>query len=274
MINKLPEIYEDEMVYSWFCRYLTYSGLWTEKEVANELFVNNNDPLSKLFIGNINDDVRKCIKSIIPIKRLFMDHTMFYAHTGYCSSEYKESFYKNLMKEPRITEMRMKRRIVENNRLKYCPLCIKEDRRKYGETYWHRIHQLRELPICPKHKCKLFDTNVEYFDTNLSQRVIKRVKPIEIFKLTKSIVYENDHLLNEIVEYTKDRFFEQDIDSININYKLLLKENPDIRKEIIHFYKNSKIQFDYYTFRRAVDDDKKNFFTMSAIYYYLESHSS
>ena len=40
MINKLPDIYEDEMVYSWFCRYLVNNGIWRKNEIAKELFVN------------------------------------------------------------------------------------------------------------------------------------------------------------------------------------------------------------------------------------------
>jgi hypothetical protein len=39
--------------------------------------------------------------------------------------------------------------------LRFCPLCTENDRQMYGETYWHREHQLTGIPICPKHLCFL-----------------------------------------------------------------------------------------------------------------------
>ena len=33
-------------------------------------------------------------------------------------------------------------------------------REKYGETYWHRMHQIYGMNICPKHLCMLYESNV------------------------------------------------------------------------------------------------------------------
>lgn len=41
--------------------------------------------------------------------------------------------------------------------LRYCPLCFKEDMENYGESYWHRIHQIPAVTVCPKHLCRVFD---------------------------------------------------------------------------------------------------------------------
>lgn len=34
---------------------------------------------------------------------------------------------------------------------KFCPMCVKEDRQCYGETYWHRIHQIHGVEVCSHH---------------------------------------------------------------------------------------------------------------------------
>lgn len=34
---------------------------------------------------------------------------------------------------------------------RYCPLCVEEDRRRYGEAYWHREHQLNWVGVCGHH---------------------------------------------------------------------------------------------------------------------------
>jgi hypothetical protein len=44
--------------------------------------------------------------------------------------------------------------------LKYCPLCVNEDRENYGEAYWHRTHQIRNMKVCPKHNCNLINSTV------------------------------------------------------------------------------------------------------------------
>jgi hypothetical protein len=35
--------------------------------------------------------------------------------------------------------------------LRFCPQCVEEDRRRFGECYWHRIHQVPGIEICPLH---------------------------------------------------------------------------------------------------------------------------
>jgi hypothetical protein len=39
--------------------------------------------------------------------------------------------------------------------LRYCPACIEDDLIRYGETYWHRSHQLPAVTICVEHRRQL-----------------------------------------------------------------------------------------------------------------------
>jgi hypothetical protein len=45
-------------------------------------------------------------------------------------------------------------------RLRYCPVCTTEDRERFGETYWHRIHQAAGVAVCPQHTMWLETTDV------------------------------------------------------------------------------------------------------------------
>lgn len=45
--------------------------------------------------------------------------------------------------------------------LQFCPACAKEDDAQYGEPYWHRLHQVAGVLICPKHKVWLQQSCVE-----------------------------------------------------------------------------------------------------------------
>lgn len=48
------------------------------------------------------------------------------------------------------------------NFLRYCPLCLKVDKELYGEPYWHRIHQVPGVRVCPDHQVWLVESNVPY----------------------------------------------------------------------------------------------------------------
>lgn len=44
--------------------------------------------------------------------------------------------------------------------LRYCPLCVEQDRRLSGETYWHRVHQLAGIVVCAHHHVRLHNSSV------------------------------------------------------------------------------------------------------------------
>jgi hypothetical protein len=35
--------------------------------------------------------------------------------------------------------------------LRFCPKCVEIDRSHFGETYWHRVHQIPSVEVCPHH---------------------------------------------------------------------------------------------------------------------------
>ena len=46
-------------------------------------------------------------------------------------------------------------RYTKHDKLRYCPLCRQEDIEKYGEPYWHTVHQIELMPLCPIHRCRI-----------------------------------------------------------------------------------------------------------------------
>lgn len=43
------------------------------------------------------------------------------------------------------------------NRLRFCPSCYEQDIQRYGEPYWHRIHQLPGIYLCRQHQMILHE---------------------------------------------------------------------------------------------------------------------
>jgi len=54
----------------------------------------------------------------------------------------------------------MASRIPMPGHLRFCPVCRQEDEERFGETYWHRLHQLPGVEVCPLHQVFLEDSNV------------------------------------------------------------------------------------------------------------------
>ena len=162
MISYLPAIYPDELVYSWFCRYYIHSGCFTHKMALDDILYNRHNNPSKEFLGHLNPAAKKKIQSLYPLEEVVLDHTMFPQYARFLSLERKKNVLHHLAHDfcdahqlfailPRSESERF---------LKYCPLCVNEDRQKFGETYWHRFHQIRNLTICPRHQCLLKKSSV------------------------------------------------------------------------------------------------------------------
>jgi len=162
MIAYLPQIYPDELVYSLFCRYYIHSGCNTHKAVLDELLYKRHCNPSKEFIGHLNVDTHKQIQEIYPIKTLISEHTMFPQYGRFLPLKQKIKAMHHLefdYCDPHQLFTILPRE-KSNSFMKYCPLCANEDRQQYGETYWHRKHQIRGVMTCYKHGCMLENSSV------------------------------------------------------------------------------------------------------------------
>jgi hypothetical protein len=51
--------------------------------------------------------------------------------------------------------------------LSFCPECVIEDDFLYGETYWHRLHQIQGVLYCPKHQVRIENSSIAMKHTSL-----------------------------------------------------------------------------------------------------------
>ena len=161
MIGYLPELYPDELVYSWLSRYLVHSGHRLHSVVLKEFFCKRSDNPSKEYLGNLNDEAKKVIQEVIPLRDLILLHTMTRCARFLPLVEKKEAMHRMEFEycDPHFL-FPILIRSEEDAWIRYCPACAQEDRDTYGETYWHRKHQLRGAKVCYKHGCLLEHSTV------------------------------------------------------------------------------------------------------------------
>jgi len=163
MIAYFPPPYEDELLYSWLARYYSKSGYMAYTLAAEDLFVNKNTKPSIEFISRLTFAALEAIERYVPRARLIEKHTMFPYYVRFLERERRCKAFDAMvnMDEEYFNLLRVsKSKECIQRYLRYCPMCVTEDRAERGETYWHRIHQMRGVNVCPMHGCNLIDTDV------------------------------------------------------------------------------------------------------------------
>lgn len=163
MIAFFPEIYPDELLYSQLARYHSRSGYARYAFSVADLYKNDTTVHPDVeFVNQYTPDAMNWITKHETWESVLTHHTMYPAYIRFLPQvrrnnavnglTKREGNWKNLMCLPVSKEKRY---------IRYCPVCSGEDRRKYGETYWHREHQIQKIRVCPKHSCYLENSEIE-----------------------------------------------------------------------------------------------------------------
>ena len=86
--------------------------------------------------------------------------------------------------------------------MRYCPVCVQEDRLKLGETYWHRLHQILELPVCPIHHCKIVETNFRSSGKSSPDLIAAEI----VIPSKDNITISENEGVNELADYINHVF--------------------------------------------------------------------
>ena len=204
MITSFPNLYSDELLYSLFARYHAQSGHIAYVFAAEDLFERRATKPDIEFVDRLTPDALQLITRDMPIETVIEKHTMFPYCARFLSRDRRrqamalivqmDQRYHNLLYlTKRKTIMRY---------LRYCLLCAMEDRERYGETYWHRSHQMTGVDICPKHHCFLQNSMVQ-----ISSKPSPSLDCAEEYvPLVGDIVYCDDLRVCRIAEYVHTVF--------------------------------------------------------------------
>lgn len=163
MIAYFPQIYPDELIYSQLARYYAHTGYLAYTFAAQDLYENKAVRPDIYFVNKFSPDALRMITHSQSMQDIVMYHTMFPYYGRFINRERRQKAfdslvnmagnYHNLMAIP-------KSKYGTQRYLRYCPICADADRSQNGETYWHRIHQMIGVNICPLHFCYLINSNV------------------------------------------------------------------------------------------------------------------
>lgn len=159
-----PAPYPDELWYSVLCRYHLRSGNQSPNMTMEQLFGKEAVKVSTYFTGN---HLQKLLSRLpaggIDIESIIRKHTLFPFVTRFSAVEQRQAVFEYLKSGIGGDKLSSILRLWPYSHgkvpLRYCPVCNAESEQQYGEFYWHTHHQIRTMPLCPIHKCRLADAN-------------------------------------------------------------------------------------------------------------------
>ena len=182
-VRRPPEPYEDELWYSVLSRYHKMSGNLSENETFREIMPDMTKgtersipilTINNYSIWSMKGDERK-------LWNIYSKHTLEPYWFRFYKVNSKKSAYLQSVTKTKNKKENKQLTAFHLEKMRYCPLCAKKERKLYGETFWHRLPQIPLLVICPKHKCRLVESSVSNTRTTRSfvSSNIENCPPVE-----------------------------------------------------------------------------------------------
>lgn len=286
MIAYFPTIYPDELLYSQLARYYTKSGYMAYTFAAEELFISKTVRPDVEFLNTYTSATVEAITRWMPMEKVIEKHTMFPYYGLFLPRERRQEAFRamvnstgnfhNLLPLPKSKNGKARH-------LRYCPLCATQDRVRYGEAYWHRIHQMIESQVCPVHRCYLLDSSVM-----ISGKAAPSLTTAEeIIPLSKSCVFSDNKLACDVAAYMSE-VFQADVDlksgvtvgeylhsrMSNTPYRSVRGEQRNIalfHTDFLEFYQDLSDNWftELWQIQKVLTDDRVNFYEICLMAMFL-----
>lgn len=158
MIAFFPQLYPDELLYSAFARYFDKSGYGIYRAAAEDIFENGLVKPDILFVSRLRNGLVDILKKQKSWEQIITEHTMYPYYGRFLTQERRKRAFQSLVNMDGLHRRALQMPNAgdaDRQLLRYCPLCCQHDRKKYGEMYWHRQHQMYGVTVCPVHGCQL-----------------------------------------------------------------------------------------------------------------------
>lgn len=210
MIAYFPTAYPDELLYSQLARYYTKSGYMAYIFAAEELFVSKTVRPDINFINSFTPAAVQAITRDISMEAVVEKHTMFSSYGRFLPKKRRQKAFQSLASMKGNYHNLLPISQSKNGEvrcLRYCPACAANDREQYGETYWHRIHQIIGIHVCPIHQCYLVDSGV-----TISGQATPSLKTAEeMIPQSESCVFADNEIEIHVATYMAT-VFQADVD--------------------------------------------------------------
>lgn len=231
------DLYPDEPVLSGVARY-RQKMLISSNNNLFEMCFNRKKPTLRL-------DFPKCLGILVASlapghwlteSQILNNHTLFPILSPWLQPHKRGKLRDTILEEPKLRPYSLTRDntlVDEEQYLKYCSLCVTEDRSSFGECYWHLQHQIINNEVCAKHFVHLKSSKLTL------KAMLKHLITLEEIDIDFSAlaVDSSDHKSNWFLQTAQDinwLFTQQNLHPASGNifnqYQLLLSKHPHFKE--------------------------------------------
>ncbi len=195
MIGYFPVPYPDELLYSICGRFHDRVRYPNKRSVVNELFGSTN----AIAVVDLPSHIGHLVSTLPPGYNYTTDHfinncTLLPYYSPFLPLERVARIRADMIGEngPSIHSRVgiMASKVALPLWLRFCSQCAEQDRERFGEAYWHRVHQVPGVEVCPIHKACLQNSNIRARDARVRYEFVpaERVLPKDP-RVTKAFLH-------------------------------------------------------------------------------------
>ncbi len=187
MIGCFPDPYPDELLYSVCARFHDCVQYPNKKNTMRELFGDE----AAIATVSLPSNLQTLVSMLPPgsphtVERLINNHTLYPFYAPFLDRKQARQLWAD-MEGARGPSIYMRSGVMASTIqsmewLRFCPVCAQHDKVQLGEYYWHRIHQLPGIEICPEHNVRVLDSKVRIQNPKTRHEFVSAERGIQIPK--------------------------------------------------------------------------------------------
>lgn len=200
-----PTPYPDELFYSLCARYGERTSYSNHKMLLEELF-GRSTAIAVFDLPNSLEVLARNLPSDHPLsgRHFINDHSLYPFFRPFLPLDRIKLLEERMRHQGAVhtTIGVMASSIRSPTHLKYCPTCVKQDRERYGETYWHRLPQLPGIEVCPAHLTQYELSSIKRINRQTRHSFVSAESVIEVHE-SKTIGGNSKDLFLWLAEQAK-----------------------------------------------------------------------
>lgn len=220
MISYFPKAFPDEILYSVIARYAWSSINQSPKNLSRQLFAYASTKATIDLPSHLNDLFENVpFHSVSSVDDIIKNYTLYPFYKPFLV-EKKRAAVLESMKGNYGASIHTRvginaSKIIRLRYPKFCPTCFLEDLKNYGQSYWHRVHQIPDILVCPDHNVYIEEYVPNLAEINRSHYI---PAPLEFNTLWKVRENSSELLLKLSREYSQMLIGEPGFDINFVNY--------------------------------------------------------
>ncbi|MBD2340122.1 TniQ family protein [Calothrix sp. FACHB-156] len=256
MLGYFPHPYPDELFYSICARFQDRVKYPSQISVVRDLFQTKN----AITIFDLPSRLQRLIAALPPghgytVDQFIDNHTLLPFYSPFLPLE-RLQLIRQEMAGDNGSKIHTRLGIVAGfiempSYLRFCPVCIENDQKQFGECYWHRLHQLPGVEVCPTHGIFLEKSSIlthnrrrtsEFFSIEQKIQAISH-RPVDPSNTTHIILLR---IARDIKWLLNDCRLVPSLEALYQKYISIVKNNPELVtytgrirvQELLRIFKN------------------------------------